>query len=198
MEHIQQCVIGINLRTFILFLNCLFHSLILLPGLWCFIWDLALGGSNHLTFLVQGEVTSKFWYYKQNPSSNLLFIGYNSNLLLLGYPSTCDYIRWYYSHHFHHSLTLTPAPSANVGIPSSAMNQKGRGRGQVATAEVGQQHLQRYKELMDNRFGMMEELGMMEEQLHAIMQQLFNLGARRAPTNPREENSNGSDVNPLH
>lgn len=76
--------------------------------------------------------------------------------------------------------------------PFFSDKSKGRGRGHVATAEVRQEDLQRYKDVMDNRFGMMEE------QLHAIMQQLVNLGARRTPTNPREENSNGSDVDPLH
>lgn len=39
----------------------------------------------------------------------------------------------------------------------------------------------------------------MEEQLRAIMQQLANLGAPRAPSNPSENDDlEGSDINPFH
>lgn len=73
-----------------------------------------------------------------------------------------------------------------------AMNCNGRGKGRTAASSVRQVYLQRYMVNIDIRFGVIEE------QLRVITEQLANQGARRASTNPSEDDdSGGSDVNPF-
>lgn len=70
------------------------------------------------------------------------------------------------------------------------MNRRGRGRGRASTATVRQEDLDGYMEMIDNRFGMMD-------QLRTFTQQPVNLGTMRPRSNPNEdEDSEGSDITP--